>query len=325
VKRREFIAVLGGVATWPFFALAQPGRVAKVGILAYGNKPNSPLIEAFRSALRNLGYVEGRNLAVEFRGAADDPSRIDKLAVELVLASVDVIVTDGLPSALAAKKATTVIPIVMAVVFDAVAAGLVTSYARPGGNITGFTILAPELGTKRLELLKEAVPGLKRVAVLTNGANPMNATPQVAALREAARVLGLEIEEGPVRNPGEFASAFEKFKAQEVAAVATIPEAMLFQERQRIVDLALASRLPGMYPDRQFVDAGGLLFYGPLVVDLFKRAAGYVDRILKGAKVGDLPIEQPTRFEFVVNLNTAKALGITIPPPLLARADEVIE
>ena len=324
MRRREFIAGLGGAAAWPVVAGAQSDRVAKVGILAYGNKPNSPVIEAFRSELGKLGYVEGGNLAIEFRGPANDPSRIDNLASELVLASVDVIVTDGLPSALAAKKATTSIPIVMAVVLDPVAAG-VSSYARPGGNMTGFTVLAPELGTKRLEILKEVVPDLKRVGVVTNGAAPMNATPQLAALREAAGGLGLEIEEGPVGNRDEFASVFEKFKAQRVSAVATVAEAMLFQERQRIVDLALASRLPGMYPDRPFADAGGLLFYGPLVVDLFKRAAGYVDRILKGAKVGDLPIEQPTHFEFVVNLKTAKALGLKVPPSLLARADEVIE
>jgi putative tryptophan/tyrosine transport system substrate-binding protein len=183
VRRREFMAALGGAGAWPFFARAQPGRVAKVGILAYGNQANSPVIEAFRSELRDLGYIEGRNLAVEFRSAADDPSRIGDLAFELVLASVDVTVTDGLASAVAAKKATTSIPIVMAVILDPVAAG-VTSYARPGGNVTGFTVLAPELGTKRLEILKEAVPGLKRVGVVTNGAAPMNAAPQRPSLQD---------------------------------------------------------------------------------------------------------------------------------------------
>jgi putative ABC transport system substrate-binding protein len=238
---------------------------------------------------------------------------------------VDIIVTDGAPAALAVKRATTTIPVVMAVIAEPVAMGLVQSFARPGGNITGFSILAPELGTKRLEILKEAVPGVKRVGVLWNSANPVNASVQTSSIAEAARRLGIEIELVGAPNRDGLAPAFERFKTQPVSAVLTVPEAMLFQERQRIVDLATAARLPGIYPDRLFADAGGLLFYGPDVLDLFKRAAGYVDRILKGAKAADLPVEQPTRFELVVNLKAAKAIDVTLPPTLLTRADEVIE
>jgi putative ABC transport system substrate-binding protein len=328
VKRREFITLVGGAAAWPLTARAQQAnRVVKIGILASGNQLTSPVIESFRREMRNLGYLEGSNMTIEFRTTAGgDPSGIAGCAAELVQASVDVIVTDGTPATFAAKQATTTIPIVFAVFAgDAVAAGLVTSYARPGGNLTGFTILASELGTKRLDILKEVVPGVKRVGVLLNSANPLNATLQVASITEAARTLGIEIEMGPVQNRDELAGAFEKFKTQQVSAVITVAEAMLFQERQRIVELAMAAQLPGIYPDRLFANAGGLLFYGPDVLDLFKRTAGYVDRILKGANAAELPIEQPTRFEFVINLKAAKALGISIPPTLLTRADEVIE
>jgi putative tryptophan/tyrosine transport system substrate-binding protein len=327
MRRRDFISgIAGSAAAWPLAVRAQQaGRVAKIGILAYGNRFDSPLFDRFRGGLRDLGYVEGRNATTEFRTAADNPASVGDLAAELARLPVDVIVTDGTPSALAAKQATATIPIVMAVIVDPVGTGLVSSYARPGGNITGFTILAPELGTKRLEILKETVPGLNRVGLLWNAINPLNATPQVPPIIEAARALGLEIEAGPVRNPDEFEPAFEKFKARQVSAIMTVADGMMFEERRRIVDLATAARLPGIYPDRPFADAGGLLFYGPLVVDLFRRAAGYVDRILKGAKPADLPIEQPTRFSFVINLKAAKALGLAIPETLLIRADEVIE
>jgi putative tryptophan/tyrosine transport system substrate-binding protein len=327
MRRRDFISgIAGSAAAWPLAVRAQQaGRVAKIGILAYGNRFDSPLFDSFRGGLRDLGYVEGRNATTEFRTAADNPASVGDLAAELARLPVDVIVTDGTPSALAAKQATATIPIVMAVIVDPVGTGLVSSYARPGGNITGFTILAPELGTKRLEILKEAVPGLNRIGLLWNAINPLNATPQVPPIIEAARALGLEIEAGPVRNPDEFEPAFEKFKARQVSAIMTVADGMMFEERRRIVDLATAARLPGIYPDRPFADAGGLLFYGPLVVDLFRRAAGYVDRILKGAKPADLPIEQPTRFSFVINLKAATALGLAIPETLLIRADEVIE
>ena len=239
---------------------------------------------------------------------------------------VDFIVTDGTSAVFAAKQATKTIPIVMAVFGgDPAAAGLVSSYARPGGNITGSTILTPELGSKRLEILKEALPDLKRIGVIWNPANPTSAQPQLVPIAEAARRLSIEIEMGPVQTRDELASAFEKLKAQRVSAVMTVADLMMFQEHQRIAELAMAAQLPGIYPDRQFADAGGLLFYGPNVLDLFKRAAGYVDRVLKGAKAGELPIEQPTKFDFVVNLKAAKALGVTMPATLLFRATEVIE
>jgi len=304
----------------------QAGRVAKIGILAWGVDLTSPAIDSFRRELRNIGYLEGRDVTIEFRYAAGDAARIAELAAELVQMPVDIIVSDGTPATLAARQATTSLPIVTAALgVEPVSAGLVTSYARPEGNITGFTILAPELGPKRLAILKEAVPGLKRVGLIWNAANPLNATPQVGPIVEAARGLGVEIEAGPVQNRDELASAFAKLKAQQVSAVITVADAMLFQERQRIVDLAMAAQLPGMFADRLFANAGGLLFYGPDVLDLFKRAADYVDRILKGTKIGDLPFEQPTRFELVINLKTAKTLSIAIPPTLLALADEVIE
>jgi putative ABC transport system substrate-binding protein len=327
LNRRSLITLIGGSAVWPLAARAQqPGRIPKVGILAWGNQLNSPVIDSFRREMSNLGYAEGRGFTLEFRSAAGDPAAIASFASELVQMPVDVILSDGTPATLAAKQATTTIPIVTAVLgVEPVAAGLITSYARPDGNITGFTILAPELGPKRLTILQEAVPGLKRVGVVWNAANPLNTVSQVTPIVEAAAGLRIEIEPGPVQSPDELAAVFEKFKARQVSAVITVAEAMLFQERQRIIELAMAAQLPGMFPDRLFAAAGGLLFYGPDVLDLFKRAAGYVDRILKGAKVGDLPFEQPTRFELVINLKTAKALGIAMPPTLLALADEVIE
>ena len=325
MRRRN--ALMGMAAAWPLAARAQQARrVVKIGILAWGNQLRSPTIDAFRHELSALGYLEGRDIAIEFRTAAGDPARIEELAAELVRASVDVIVSDSTPASFAAKKATQTIPIVVAAIgIDPVAAGLVASYARPGGNITGFTIFAPELGPKRLEILQEVLPGIKRVGIVWNSANPLNSAPQVPPIVEAARGFRIEIEMGPVQNRDELATVFKKFKAQQVSAVITVAEALLFQERQHIVELAMAGQLPGIYPDRPFADVGGLLFYGTNVVDLFKRAAGYVDRILKGAKAGDLPVEQPTRLELVINLKTAKTLGLTIPPSILARADEVIE
>jgi putative ABC transport system substrate-binding protein len=327
MRRREFITLVGGAVAWPIAARAQQaGRVTKIGILASGNQLNSPMIESFRQELRTLGYVEGRDTTIEFRTTAGgDFARIGAFAAELANTPVDIIVTDGTPASLAARQATASIPVVMAVIADPVAIGLVQSYARPGGNITGFSIFASELGAKRLEILKEALPGLKRVGVLWNSANPLNASVQTPMIIEAARGLGIEVELSGTPDRDGLAAAFERFTAQQVSAVLTLPEAMLFQERQRIVDLATAARLPGMYPDRPFADVGGLLFYGPDVRDLFRRAAGYVDRILKGAKPAELPVEQPTRFELVVNLKAAQAIGITLPPTLLTRADVVIE
>jgi putative tryptophan/tyrosine transport system substrate-binding protein len=328
MKRREFIVLLGGAAAaWPLSASGQPtSRTVKVGILTSGNQFTSPAIASFRREMGNLGYVEGGNLTIEFRTAPGEPQRIVSQAAELVGMPVDVIVTDGTPAALAAKQATSNIPIVMAVIgVDPVQSGLVTSFARPGGNITGFPILAPELGTKRLEILKEAVPGLKRVGVLWNSTNPTNSTPQLAALAEAAGALGIEIQAVPVQNRDGFAPAFDELKALQVSAVTTLADAMMFGERQQVVELAIAARLPGMFSERPYAEAGGLLSYGPDIFDCFKRAAGYVDRILKGEKPANLPVQFPTKFELVINLKTAKAIGHEVPAGLVLRADTVIE
>ena len=325
MRRRQF---LGGLlaAAWPIVAHAQATRNVTVGILASAQR-TSPLIAGFLGELNRLGYIEGRNLKIEFRtNAGTDSARFADAAAQLVQASVDIIVVDGTPSALAAKQATTSIPIVMAAIGgDPTAAGLVQSYARPGGNITGFTLVAPELGGKRLQILKEAVHGLERVGLLWNAANPLNADPQIKAMTDAAAAMGLEIELGPLQNRDDFASAFEKFKSRRVSAVLSVADAFLFAERHLLIELATSSQLPAMFPDRPFASDGGLMVYGPDVLDLFKRAAGYVDRILRGANPGELPVEQPTRFELVINLKAAKAIGITIPPTLIARADEVIE
>jgi len=303
----------------------QTGRIAKIGILTSGNQLTSPVIEKFRREMRDLGYVEGRDITIEFRTSALDPGRLTGFATELAQAAVDVLVTDSAASVFAAKQATTVIPIVAVLGADPLAAGLIASYARPGGNITGFTLLAPELGTKRLEILKETVPGAKRIGVFWNSANASNAIQQVSAIGEAARGLGLEIVTNTLQHRDELASTFDKLKAARVSAVMTLADAMLFAERQLVVDLAMAAKLPGIFPERPFADAGGLLSYGPDVLDVFKRAAGYVARILKGDKAADLPFELPSRFELAINLKTAKALGISVPSSLLAHADEVIE
>jgi len=327
--RRDFIKVVGGFAATSLVSAIssaqQAGRVAKVGILTSGNHLTSPTIEKFRRELRDVGYVEGHDLVIEFRSSALAPATLQDLAAELVQARVDVLVADSNVSVVAAKLASTTIPIVAILGVDPVAVGLIASYARPGGNITGFTLLAPELGTKRLEILKETVPGLRRVGILWNSINAVNATPQVRALADAARGLGLEVVTTTVLHREELGEAFSRLKAQGAGAVMTLADAMLFGERKRVADAALAVKLPGMFPERPFADAGGLLSYGPDVLDTFKRVAGHVDRILKGAKAADLPFEQPARFEFAINLKTAQALGLTVPPTLLARADEVIE
>jgi putative ABC transport system substrate-binding protein len=325
MRRRDFL--VGGIAAaWPLAARAQQATgVARIGILTSGNQLTSPVIEKFRREMRNLGYVEGRDITIEFRSSALDPARLTDFAVELVQAPVDVLVTDSAAAMFAAKKATTAIPIVGVLGTDPLAAGLIASYARPGGNITGFTLLAPELGTKRLQILKEIVPEARQIGVLWNSVNASNAAPQVKAIAEAARGLGLEIVTSTVQHRDELASTFDKFRAEQVSAMMTLADAMLFAERQLVVDLAMAAKLPGIFPERPFVDAGGLLSYGPDVLEAFKRAAGYVDRILKGANAGALPFEQPSRFELAINLKTAKALGLNMPAALLGRADEVIE
>jgi putative tryptophan/tyrosine transport system substrate-binding protein len=324
MNRREFITLLGGAAAWPLAAHAQlPARSrVTIGILSTAGNPSSVVFEAFRQELGRLGHIEGHTVITEFRSARGDFSQVPTLAAELVRIPVDVIVTDGGRAAAAAKSATSVIPIVMATVGDAVAEGIVDNLARPSGNITGFTLLIIELSAKRLELLKEMVPGLRRVGVLWN---PLNSTSQYAVTEEAARSLSLTLESGEAQSRIAIPEALVNLSRRNVSALIVLPDGLFWNDRVAVVVQATAARLPGIFPEREYVDVGGLFAYGPRVADNFRRAAGYVDRIIKGAKPADLPVEQPAKFELVINLNTAKALGLTVPPTLLARADEVIE
>jgi putative ABC transport system substrate-binding protein len=306
----------------------QAAKIARIGYLATSLAASPHMQEAFRQGLRDLGYVEGRNVVIEYRDAEGKFERLPALAAELVALKVDVIVAaDGTPPALAAKQATKTIPIVFAFAGDPVTSGLVTSLARPGGNVTGLTGLGPELVGKRLELLMQAVPGVSRVAVLWQPGGHGERTDKDAlkGAEVAARALGVRLQVVEARGPADFDRAFSDMTGAHTGALTMLPSAMFFNERRRLVDLAAKNRLPTVFPWREFVDAGGLMAYGAKVADLFRRAATYVDKILKGAKPADLPVEQPTKFELVINLKTAKALGLTIPPSVLGRADEVIQ
>ncbi len=329
MERRTFMTMLtGGIVAAPLAAEAQQAaKIARIGYLA-GNLAAAPrLEEAFRQGLRDLGYVEGRNVVIEYRDAEGKLERLPALAAELVALKVDVIVAPSTPAALAAKQATRTLPIVFAVAADPVASGLVTSLARPGGNVTGLSILAPELVGKRLELLTQAVPGVSRVAVLwqPGGLGERTEKDMLKGAEVAARALGVRLQFVEARGPADFDRAFSDMTRARAGALTVLASTMFFSERRRLVDLAAKNRLPAVYPWREYVDAGGLMSYGPNIADLFRRAATYVDKILKGAKPADLPVEQPTKFELVINLKTAKALGLTIPPSVLGRADEVIQ
>ncbi len=328
MERRTFLGMMAGsLLAAPLAAEAQPvAKVPRIGYLALNPTANPHLHEAFRQGLRDLGYVEGRNVVIESRDAEGKPERLPALAAELVALKVDVLVAQPTVAALAAKQATRTLPIVFPVA-DPVSSGLVTSLARPGGNLTGLSILAPEMVGKGLELLKQAVPGVSRVAVLWDpGAFPERTAKDMRKeVKVAARALGVRLQFIEARGPDDFDRAFSEMTRARAGALTVLGGSMLFSERKRLVDLAAKNRLPAVYPWREGVDAGGLMAYGPNVADLFRRAATYVDKILKGAKPGDLPIEQPTKFELVINLKTAKALGLTIPRSLLQRADQVIE
>jgi len=290
--------------------------------------PNSHLQESFRQGLRDLGYIQGRNIVIEIRDAEGKPERLPALAAELVALKVDVIVTGGgTPPALAAKQATKTIPIVFSSAPDPVTDRLVTSLARPGGNVTGSSNLNPELVGKCLEQLTQAVPRISLVAVLWQSGFMDERTDRemLKAADVAARALRVRLQVVEARVPGDIDRAFSKMTGERADALTVLPSAMLFTERRRLVDLAAKHRLPAVYVQREFVDAGGLMSYGPNLADLFRRAATYVDKILKGAKPADLPVEQPTKFELVINLKAAKALGLTIPQSLLGRADEVMQ
>jgi putative tryptophan/tyrosine transport system substrate-binding protein len=309
----------------PFVAEAQLRNIVRIGYLS-GN-PSSDTqeaVDAFRAKLHGLGYVEGQNLLLESRYAEGRYERLPQLVADLVRVKVDAIFTFTTPAAQAAKNATGAVPIVFAGVSDPLTVGLVTSFARPGGNVTGVTLNNPELSAKRLSLLKEAVPAMSRVAVLANP-NFKPSSSMVAETRLAARTLGVDVKVLEVRVPLEFEKAFGTMTAAKVDAVVVVPDPMFVAQRQRITQLAARSRIPAIYHLKQFVQAGGLMFYGAGYVEAFQQAAVLVAKILKGAKPADLPVEQPWRFALGVNLKTAEALGLTIPPSLLGRADQVIE
>ena len=321
--RRTFIGTLaGGLVASPFITFAQqPTTLRRIGVL--GNE-DSPPWEGFRRGLRELGYVDGRNITMEWRWSEGRMDRQPALALELVQLRVDVIVASGTQGVRAAKQATSTIPIVMAVSAYPDKLGLVESLARPGGNVTGLSNVAPELMAKRFQLLKEVSPTVSRVAVLRNSGSPAEqlAFPEVLA---GASVAGLEIESIDVRTPDDYAAAFATVTGSRADALYATGSPANFKNRQLIADFALKNRLPSTYEERLFVESGGLLSYAPSFTDLFQRAATYVDKILKGAKPADLPVQQPTKFELVINLKTAKALGLTIPQSVLLRADEVIQ
>jgi len=329
MKRDEFIALFGGTAaTWPLAARAQQpaGRVYRVGYLTVASRQQQlHLIKAFEEGLRSLGYRVGENVVIEYRFANGQMERLPALAVDLVQLGVDVIVTGVNPNTVAAMKATKTIPIVMTNSIDPVGAGLVASLARPNGNVTGFAQDAGgELNGKRLELLKETLPNLSRVGILWNPGVASNRS-RLTSMRDATQGMGLMLVPVEARGQDAFEQAFTTMMNERMQAFVILGDAVLFNYRGQIAEMAMRNRLPAASSFKEFAEAGLLLTYGANVQDLFRRSAVFVDKIFKGAKPADLPVEQPTKFELVVNLKTAKALGIDIPPTLLARADEVIE
>ena len=325
MRRREFLALVGGTAAWSVAVSAQqPSKVWRLGVLeAIPRAHNAANLAALRTGLELLGYIEGKNLLIEYRSADGRIERFPELAAELVRLKVDVIVTRGTPSVLAAKTATSTIPIIMAASGGPLDTGVVAELARPGGNVTGLSALTGELVGKRLELLSEAIAGLKRIVYLNNMSNPV-APPQWEELKAAAQSLGIEAQLLDVRRPEDLAPAVEAASIRRAALIVG-NDTVTHASSEQVVELAMKHRLPAIYATREFVDAGGLIAYAVSYPDLYRRAATYVDQVLKGANPGELSIQQPTKFELVINLKTAKALGITVPNSLLARADEVIE
>ncbi len=327
MERRTFMAMLtGGIVVSPLAAEAQQaGKVYRVGFLGNSSAAlEANLVGPFREGLRELGYVEGRNIVIEYRWAEGKYERFPALIAELAALNVDVIVTAGTPAALAVKRTTPSIPLVMAAVGDPIGVGLVASLARPGGNVTGLSAIAPELEGKRLELLREVVPKLSHIAVLWNPDNPFHAG-SVKETRAAAQVLGIKAQLVGVRISEEFPAAFAAIVRERPGALLVLADRIFLHNRARIVDFGAKHRLPGVYPYRELVEAGGLMSFGPSYPGMHRRAAHYVDKILKGSKPADLPVEQPATFELIINLKAAKALGLTIPQSLLLRADEIIQ
>jgi putative tryptophan/tyrosine transport system substrate-binding protein len=320
------VALTLGLLLVPRAVEAQPSaHVPRIGLLClFSSATGQSKIESFRQGLRDLGYIEGKNILIEFRWAEGHRERLAELAADLVRLDVAVIVTESPPAALAAQQATHTIPIVTAAIGDPVALGLVASLARPGGNVTGLTFQAPALSGKRLELLKALAPQALLVAVLWNGTNPAHAS-YLGETEAAARALGLQLQAVEVRSPADLDRAFAAIARTRPSALITLADGMLLDNRTRLVAFAAQSRLPAIFPDREFAEAGGLMTYGPSLAANFRRAAYYVDRILKGAKPTDLPVEQPMTLELVLNLKTAQALDLTLPPSILFQADEVIK
>jgi putative ABC transport system substrate-binding protein len=326
VKRREFITLLGGAAaTWPLAARAQTrGKLPTVGFFGQTTRSAaSEWVAAFVQRLRELGWIDGRTITIEYRWAEGRDERFAEISSEFVGLKVDVIVTSGTPQVIAAKQATSVIPIVFASSGDPVGGGLVASLARPGGNVTGLSTLVPDLAGKRLEILREVVPGLGRLAILGNVGNPVSML-ELGEVRRAASTLGLEVVALEIQRAQDIAPAVEALKGRADALYVCI-DALMNANQIRINISALGARLPTMHGSRDYVEAGGLMSYGPNYPELFRRVGDYVDKILRGAKAGDIPVEQPTKFDLIVNLVTARALGLSLPHALLARADEVIE
>jgi putative ABC transport system substrate-binding protein len=325
MRRREFIAGLGGAAAWSLVAQAQQASIPLVGFLtSAGAAANARYLDAFRSGMLELGYVEGSNIRYEYRFADGHLDRLPELAVDLVRIKPNVIVSAPLPTHMALRQATSTIPIVMATGADPVGFGLVTSLSHPGGNVTGLTNFAEVLAAKQVDLLRELIPRLSRLGALVNVTNPLH-VPQLQETKAAAVTNGIDLMPVEIRYPDELGPAFETLAKERVEALAVPPDTVFSNFRRRIAELAAATRMPAIYGFREHVEDGGLMSYGPDNRGNYRRAAAYVDKILKGAKPGDLPIEQPTKFELVINLKTAKALGLEIPPQLLARADDVIE
>ena len=328
MRRRDFVLLaFGGTVMRPKRVDAQqsPRKMPRIGVLLPGTPSSFSLrTRAFLDGLRELGHEEGRTIAIEWKWGNDRADALPELAAELVRSNVDAIVTGGTAAAQALKAATRTIPIVIAIIADPIAAGVVDNLARPSGNATGFSIVAPELGTKRLQLLKELVPGVLSIAVLLNARNPQSQI-ELKEMEVAASAMGLKLHPIDMPAADRLDEAFAAMIKSAADSLIVLTDPILFSLRKPTVDLANSNRLPAVYPFVGYVEEGGLLSYGPSDADLFRRAAGYTDRILKGARPGDLPVEQPTKFELYINLKTAKALGVTIPEVFLARADKVIE
>jgi putative tryptophan/tyrosine transport system substrate-binding protein len=325
MRRRTFIMLFGSAAaTWPLASHAQP-KIPRIGFMGNSTAAlEANLVDAFREGLRELGYEEGRNIAIEYRWADGNYDEFPALVAELIAAKVDAIVTAGTPAALAVKSATTTVPLVMVAVGDPIGTGLVPSLARPGGNLTGLSSIAPDLEGKRLQLLREVTPALSHVAMFINSLNPFHVSSMRQA-NDAAQAMGIKLQLHDIRKSEDLDDAFAAIRKERPDALLILADRVFLHNRERIVDVANEQRLPNVNAYKELVEVGGLMSYGPSYEDMHKRAAIYVDKILKGAKPADLPIEQPSKFTFIVNLKAAKALGVTVPSQLLGLADQLIE